>query len=96
MSEENSSVNHGNITPVGIQEEMKNCYLDYAMSVIVGRALPESSTLRKYAGRVADSKGISIISMGFLKSDAAFWNTSTSLLKALINLLSTGYPNNGK
>jgi DNA gyrase subunit A len=41
MSEENSSINHGNITPVIIQDEMKSCYLDYAMSVIVGRALPD-------------------------------------------------------
>lgn len=29
------------ISPVGIEEEMKNSYLDYAMSVIVGRALPD-------------------------------------------------------
>ncbi|MFA5646560.1 MAG: DNA gyrase subunit A [Candidatus Ratteibacteria bacterium] len=29
------------IASVGIEEEMKNSYLDYAMSVIVGRALPE-------------------------------------------------------
>lgn len=32
---------HGNITPLLIQDEMRNCYLDYAMSVIVGRALPD-------------------------------------------------------
>ncbi len=37
----NTPINHGNITPVVIQDEMKNCYLDYAMSVIVGRALPD-------------------------------------------------------
>ncbi|AEW44605.1 DNA gyrase, A subunit [Serratia symbiotica str. 'Cinara cedri'] len=30
-----------NITPVNIEEELKNSYLDYAMSVIVGRALPD-------------------------------------------------------
>ncbi len=29
------------ITPVGIELEMKNSYLDYAMSVIIGRALPD-------------------------------------------------------
>jgi len=29
------------IITVGIEEEMKNSYLDYAMSVIVGRALPD-------------------------------------------------------
>ncbi|MCM8760335.1 MAG: DNA topoisomerase 4 subunit A, partial [Candidatus Omnitrophica bacterium] len=29
------------IIPVGIEEEMKTSYLDYAMSVIIGRALPD-------------------------------------------------------
>ncbi len=42
MSDENNlPANHGNISPLLIQDEMKNCYLDYAMSVIVGRALPD-------------------------------------------------------
>lgn len=46
MSDENNtpeggSINHGNIAPIAIQDEMKSCYLDYAMSVIVGRALPD-------------------------------------------------------
>lgn len=41
MSEDNNEVNHGNIAPLLIQDEMRNCYLDYAMSVIVGRALPD-------------------------------------------------------
>ena len=27
--------------PVDIEEEMKRSYLDYAMSVIIGRALPD-------------------------------------------------------
>jgi DNA gyrase subunit A len=31
----------GNIEPRGLEEEMKSSYLDYAMSVIVGRALPD-------------------------------------------------------
>ncbi|WP_176770860.1 DNA gyrase subunit A [Eubacterium barkeri] len=31
----------GNIRPVNIEDEMKNCYIDYAMSVIIGRALPD-------------------------------------------------------
>ncbi len=30
-----------NIQPVNIEEEMKRSYLDYAMSVIIGRALPD-------------------------------------------------------
>lgn len=33
--------NHGNIEPVDLQTEMQRSYLDYAMSVIVGRALPD-------------------------------------------------------
>lgn len=44
MSDENNDKpahNHGNIAPVLIQDEMRECYLDYAMSVIVGRALPD-------------------------------------------------------
>ncbi|MBA8817072.1 DNA gyrase subunit A [Microbacterium halimionae] len=32
--------NHGNIDQVDLQAEMQRSYLDYAMSVIVGRALP--------------------------------------------------------
>ncbi|NMM62025.1 DNA gyrase subunit A [Clostridium sp. P21] len=33
--------NEGKILPVDISHEMKKCYIDYAMSVIVGRALPD-------------------------------------------------------
>jgi DNA gyrase subunit A len=36
-----NTINHGKISPLLIQDEMRNCYLDYAMSVIVGRALPD-------------------------------------------------------
>ena len=31
----------GSINPVNIEDEMKQSYMDYAMSVIVGRALPD-------------------------------------------------------
>ena len=31
----------GDISPVNIEEEMRTSYLDYAMSVIVSRALPD-------------------------------------------------------
>ena len=31
----------GNIEPLGLEQEMRSSYLDYAMSVIVGRALPD-------------------------------------------------------
>ncbi len=40
MSVENS-VSEASIAPVVIEEEMKRSYLDYAMSVIVARALPD-------------------------------------------------------
>ena len=33
--------NEGKVIPVDINNEMKRCYIDYAMSVIVGRALPD-------------------------------------------------------
>ncbi len=33
--------NHGDIAPISIVDEMKTSYLDYAMSVIVARALPD-------------------------------------------------------
>src|ERR671936_100242 len=34
-------ISGGNIEPRAIEEEMRKSYLDYAMSVIVGRALPD-------------------------------------------------------
>src|SRR5579875_2490860 len=34
------TIGGGNIEPRGLEEEMRSAYLDYAMSVIVGRALP--------------------------------------------------------
>ena len=33
--------NEGNVIQVDIEHEMKKCYIDYAMSVIIGRALPD-------------------------------------------------------
>ncbi len=38
MDPENS---HKNVVPVNIEDEMRTSYMDYAMSVIVGRALPD-------------------------------------------------------
>jgi DNA gyrase subunit A len=38
---ENDQNNHGRIIPVNIEEQMKTAYIDYSMSVIVGRALPD-------------------------------------------------------
>ena len=39
--EERTPDEHGHIAPISIIEEMKTSYLDYAMSVIVSRALPD-------------------------------------------------------
>ena len=30
------------LIPINIEDEMKRSYLDYAMSVIIGRALPDN------------------------------------------------------
>jgi DNA gyrase subunit A len=38
---ENGQNNPGRIIPVNIEEQMKTAYIDYSMSVIVGRALPD-------------------------------------------------------
>ncbi len=38
---ENEEINHGRILQVDIESEMKTAYIDYAMSVIVSRALPD-------------------------------------------------------
>ena len=40
-TEDAAAYNHGNIDQVDLKTEMERSYLDYAMSVIVGRALPD-------------------------------------------------------
>ncbi len=41
-SPETPDVPADEVTPVRIEDEMEQCYIDYAMSVIVGRALPDA------------------------------------------------------
>ncbi|MBT5827917.1 MAG: DNA topoisomerase (ATP-hydrolyzing) subunit A [Alphaproteobacteria bacterium] len=41
MSQESNHNNHQNLLPVSLEDEMKKSYLDYAMSVIVSRAIPD-------------------------------------------------------
>ncbi|MBC99706.1 MAG: DNA gyrase subunit A [Halobacteriovoraceae bacterium] len=41
MSDNNENTTPSNVAPVFIQDEMRNCFLDYAMSVIISRALPD-------------------------------------------------------
>jgi DNA gyrase subunit A len=41
LSQQQSIFGDGKIIPINIRDEMKRSYIDYAMSVIVGRALPD-------------------------------------------------------
>lgn len=41
MGNEETKINHGNIIDVDIKNEMRQSFLDYSMSVIVSRALPD-------------------------------------------------------
>ncbi len=41
MKEENKTTKRGALEPREITQEMKESYIDYAMSVIVSRALPD-------------------------------------------------------
>lgn len=41
QNEDRAPNNRGQIIPVNIEEQMKTSYIDYSMSVIVGRALPD-------------------------------------------------------
>ncbi|MGN1091771.1 MAG: DNA gyrase subunit A, partial [Alphaproteobacteria bacterium] len=41
MTDTNPAATTTDITPVAIEDEMRKCYLDYAMSVIVSRAIPD-------------------------------------------------------
>ena len=38
---EDTPQNIGSLSPINIEDEMRRSYLDYAMSVIIGRALPD-------------------------------------------------------
>ena len=50
---------HVGIQPVEIRDEIQNAYLDYAMSVIVGRALPDvRDDLRKDSHRLDGREGV--------------------------------------
>ena len=41
MSADGAAPFSGNRIPIAIEEEMKSAFMDYAMSVIVSRALPD-------------------------------------------------------
>src|SRR3954464_8373489 len=51
-----TTIMSGNVEPRGLEEEMRSSYLDYAMSVIVGRALPDARDgLKPVHRRVLDA-----------------------------------------
>ena len=39
--QESAEYNGGKIIPINIEDQMKSAYIDYSMSVIVSRALPD-------------------------------------------------------
>ena len=41
LSGDNPEMNSQNIIPINIEDEMKGAYIDYSMSVIISRALPD-------------------------------------------------------
>ena len=42
IEEDDSGTSYGNLLNRPLNEEMKNSYINYAMSVIIGRALPDA------------------------------------------------------
>ncbi|MBI2045911.1 MAG: DNA gyrase subunit A [Parcubacteria group bacterium] len=42
QNKDENKIENKNVVPINISDEMKSSYLDYAMSVITGRALPDS------------------------------------------------------
>ncbi len=42
MTKDSERLDFGTVLPLSLEEEIKHSYLDYAMSVIVGRALPDA------------------------------------------------------
>jgi DNA gyrase subunit A len=41
LDPQQTNENNGKVVPINIEEQMKASYIDYSMSVIVGRALPD-------------------------------------------------------
>ena len=54
---ESMDIQHGRIEAVELNAEMKRSYMDYAMSVIVSRALPDvRDGFKPVHGRVVDAR----------------------------------------
>ena len=51
--DENQTIDQDRIMKVNIEEEMKSSYIDYSMSVIVARALPDVCFLYTSPNRLA-------------------------------------------
>jgi DNA gyrase subunit A len=82
------------IEPVDIQQEMQRSYIDYAMSVIVGRALPlVEDGLKPVHRRVL----YSMYDSGF-RPDRSYvkWATTTHTVTRRSTTPSCGWPSRGR
>ena len=66
-------ISGGNIEPRGLEEEMRSSYLDYAMSVIVGRALPDvrDGIQSELVHRVQDAALHRLLAVAYVRQGAA-------------------------
>ena len=85
----------GDISPINIEDEMKSSYLDYAMSVIVGRALPDvrdglKPSQRKVLFSCFKRKLRSDIKVaqlsGYVSEHSAYHHGEASLAMTIVNL----------
>lgn len=72
------------ILPVNIEDELKQSYLDYAMAVIVGRALPDAKAVKTL--RALSRRGISLFTSFAHRLSAAI--AINSLQKAALTFMS--------
>jgi len=84
----------GRIVPVNLEHEMKNSYIDYAMSVIVARALPDVRDGLKPVHRrilyAMQGSGMTS-SKPYKKSARITHGLPISVTTARIGILSIGY-----
>src|SRR6201988_2224663 len=79
-------ISGGNVEPRGLEEEMRRSYLDYAMSVIVGRALPDARDGLKPVHRRA------LFAMSELNND---WNRPYKKSARIVGDVIGKYPPHG-
>ena len=57
---DDAGLTFGSIEPIEIQEEMERSFLDYAMSVIVQRALPDAPLTSRFGNAAGSTLGCMI------------------------------------